>query len=162
MMRLLHGMRRNAFAAASRCIKQAGHLPGGSDMNEQQLKHYEDKLAFETDSWDLKVALEAGENVIVIDARSHEAFHKERIPGAISMPYRTMNAETTNRLDKAALIVTYCDGIGCNASTKGALNMTRLGFRVKELIGGLDWWKRDGLETEGESAIAPGASSGCE
>jgi rhodanese-related sulfurtransferase len=60
-----------------------------------------------------------------------------------------MEAVTTAHLDKAALIVTYCDGIGCNASTKGALNMARLGFRVKELIGGLDWWKRDGHPVDG-------------
>jgi hypothetical protein len=25
--------------------------------------------------------------------------------------------------------------------------MTELGFRTKELIGGLDWWKRDGHPT---------------
>jgi rhodanese-related sulfurtransferase len=129
---------------------------------DSALKHYEDKLAFETDSWDLKVALEAGENVIVIDARSAEAYRREHIPGAISIPHRTMNDQTTARLDKAALVVTYCDGIGCNGSTRGALNMTRLGFRVKELIGGLDWWKRDGHNTEGQSAVAPGASCGCE
>ncbi|MGL5793595.1 MAG: rhodanese-like domain-containing protein, partial [Waterburya sp.] len=36
---------------------------------------------------------------------------------------------------------------GCNASTKGALAMTKLGFRVKELMGGLNWWKRDGHPT---------------
>ncbi len=36
------------------------------------------------------------------------------------------------------------------ASTKGALNMARLGFEVKELMGGLDWWKRDGYETHGQ------------
>jgi rhodanese-related sulfurtransferase len=24
----------------------------------------------------------------------------------------------------------------------------KLGFRVKELIGGLNWWKRDGYPTE--------------
>lgn len=46
------------------------------------------------------------------------------------------------------MVVTYCDGIGCNASTKGALNMTKLGFRVKELMGGLEWWERDGYATE--------------
>lgn len=116
-------------------------------MNEQ-LDHYANKLAYETDSWDLKVALEQGENVVVIDARSPEAFGEEHIPGAINIPHREMNPETTGHLDAEALIVTYCDGIGCNASTKGALNMTRLGFRVKELMGGLDWWKRDGHTTE--------------
>ncbi len=119
-------------------------------MNEQ-LKHYADKLAYETDSWDLKAALEAGENVAVVDARPPEAYGAEHIPGAINIPHRGMSAETTANLDKSALIVSYCDGIGCNASTKGALNMTKLGFRVKELMGGLDWWKRDGHPTEGKS-----------
>ncbi len=114
-------------------------------MNEQA-KHYADKLAYEIDSWDLKVALEAGERIVVVDARSPEAFHRGHIPGAINVPHRTMSIETTGHIDKNALIVTYCDGIGCNASTKGALNMLKLDFRVKELMGGLDWWRRDGHE----------------
>lgn len=129
---------------------------------EEQLKHYADKLAYEIDSWDLKVARERGENVTVIDARSADAFAAEHIPGAISIPHRTMNAETTAAIDRSSTIVTYCDGIGCNASTKGALNMTKLGFKVKELIGGLDWWKRDGHATEGSVASTPtDASCGC-
>jgi rhodanese-related sulfurtransferase len=111
---------------------------------EEQLKHYQNKLAYETDSWDLKVALENKENVIVIDVRSPQAYNVEYIPSAINIPHRQMSSESTIHLDKTALVVTYCDGIGCNASTKGALAMTKLGFRVKELMGGLDWWKRDG------------------
>jgi len=114
---------------------------------DEQIKHYETKLAYETDSWDLKLVLESGENILVIDARSTGAYQKEHIPGAINIPHRTMSEKTTGHLDRTALVVTYCDGIGCNASTKGALNMSRLGFYVKELIGGLDWWKRDGHET---------------
>lgn len=129
---------------------------------DEQLRHYENKLAFETDSWDLKVAIESGENVIIIDARSPEAYRKEHIPGAINIPHRTMSEATTSNLDRAALVVTYCDGIGCNASTKGALNMARLGFRVKELIGGLDWWKRDGNPTASECAGSGAAGCGCE
>ena len=120
-------------------------------MNDQ-IKHYSDKLAYEIDSWDLKMALENGERVIVIDTRSPQAYEAEHIPGAISLPHRAMDAATTAGFDKACLIVTYCDGIGCNASTKGALNMARLGFKVRELIGGLDGWKRDGHPTEGRSA----------
>ena len=119
---------------------------------EEPLKHFESKLAFETDSWDLKVALEAGESIVVVDARSFQAYQEEHIPGAINIPHRIMNQETTKQIDKGFLVVTYCDGIGCNASTKGAINMTKLGFRVKELMGGLDWWKRDGYKTEGSAA----------
>ena len=116
-------------------------------MNDQ-IKHYTDKLEFETDSWDLQTALDQGEKVVVIDARSAPSYQKEHIPGAVNLPHRTMTEETTRHLDRSALIVVYCDGIGCNASTKGALNMSRLGFRVKELLGGLDWWKRDGYKTD--------------
>ena len=116
-------------------------------MNDQ-LKHYTDKLEFETDSWDLQTALDKGEKIIVIDARSTQSYQREHIPGAVSLPHRTMTEETTRHFDRSALVVVYCDGIGCNASTKGALNMSRLGFRVKELLGGLDWWKRDGYKTD--------------
>jgi rhodanese-related sulfurtransferase len=122
-------------------------------LNEQ-IAHYENKLKYETDSWDLFESLKNDEKVTVIDARSPEAYAQEHIPGAINIPHRTMNPDTTAQLDKTYLYVTYCDGIGCNASTKGALNMARLGFNVKELMGGLDWWKRDGYTTEGIGAVA--------
>ncbi len=128
---------------------------------QQQLAHYANKLAYEIDSWDLTVAASAGDDIVVIDARSPEAFAREHIPGAINLPHRAMRAETVAAIDKGALVVTYCDGIGCNASTKGALNMTRLGFRVKELIGGLDWWKRDGHPTSRSEAAAVAGDCGC-
>ena len=135
------------------------------DVSEQ-LAHYSRKLAFEIDSWDLARALEAGENVVVIDARSFDAFAREHIPGALCLPHRTMEPASVGGIDRSALVVTYCDGIGCNASTKGALNLLRLGFRVKELIGGLDWWKRDGHPTHGETRAAGGVAEagacGCE
>ncbi len=130
-------------------------------MNDQ-LSFYQQKLQFEIDSWDLSVALSGGDKITVIDARSPEAYQKEHIPGAINIPHRTMTEISTSHLDKDILIVTYCDGIGCNASTKGALNMANLGFNVKELIGGIDWWKRDGHDTEGNNSGGKGViSCGC-
>ena len=120
-------------------------------MNDQ-IRFYEAKLQFETDAWDLFESLKTPENIIVIDARSAEAYEKEHIPGALNIPHRTMSPDTTLQLNKEVTYVTYCDGIGCNASTRGALNMAKLGFTVKELLGGLDWWKRDGYATEGTNA----------
>ena len=116
---------------------------------EDQIKHYRDKLEYETDAWDLKAALAQGERIVVVDARSPQSYNAEHIAGAVNIPHRTMSQETTRQLDRSALYVVYCDGIGCNASTKGALNLARLGFRVKELMGGLVWWKQDGYETAG-------------
>ena len=115
---------------------------------DDSIRHYEEKLSYETDSWDLNAAIQNGEKIVVIDTRSPVAFAEEHIPGAVNFPHRTMNQETTSHFNRNVLYVTYCDGIGCNASTKGALKMAQLGFRVKELIGGLDWWERDGYPTE--------------
>lgn len=117
---------------------------------QDQIRHYEDKLNYEIDSWDLNDARSRKENIVVIDARGPAAYEEEHIPGAINIPHREMTEERTESLEPNTLYVTYCDGIGCNASTKGALNMARLGFQVKELLGGLDWWKRDGYPTEGK------------
>jgi rhodanese-related sulfurtransferase len=114
-----------------------------------QLEHYRRKLQYEIDSWDLKISRESGGHVTVIDVRAPAAFAREHIAGAINIPHRTMSKESTAAIDKErTLVVTYCDGIGCNGSTKGALKMAELGFRTRELIGGLDWWKRDGHPTE--------------
>ena len=103
------------------------------------------KLRFHTDSWDLVEDLKAGHPaIVVIDARSPETYMLGHIPGAISFPHREMTEESVATLDPDKVYVVYCDGIGCNASTKGAYKLAAFGFQAKELLGGLDWWRRDG------------------
>ena len=121
-------------------------------MDENQLLHYQAKLEYETDSWDLYVALKEGKPWVVIDGRAVEAYEQEHIPGAVNLPHRNISETTTESLDRDKIYVCYCDGIGCNASTKTALKLLKLGFNVRELLGGLDWWKRDGYATEGQQA----------
>lgn len=116
-------------------------------MQQQQESFYESKLRFEMDSWDLHAAQKKGEDIVVLDVRSLDAYNAEHIDGAISFPHGQMLEETTQGLPKDKSYVVYCDGIGCNASTSGALKMTRLGFQVKELIGGLKWWREHGYPT---------------
>lgn len=128
---------------------------------EAQIKHYENKLAFEMDPSDLFDALNNGKKVIALDARKAFGFEAEHIPNAINIPHREMTIESTKHLDKEVLYVTYCDGIGCNASTSGALNMTKLGFKVKELMGGIEWWKFDGYATEGTKGNQAGLKFEC-
>jgi rhodanese-related sulfurtransferase len=120
---------------------------------KDQMEYYEKKLRFELDSWDLNDSLRRGIEVRILDMRSIEAYEKEHIPGAISLPHRTINIENTAHFSRDILYITYCNGIGCNASTKGALKLLNLGFQVKELSGGLDWWKRDGHETHGSKVM---------
>jgi rhodanese-related sulfurtransferase len=91
-------------------------------MNKQ-IEFFESKLAFEIDAFDLHTSLNNGEQIVVIDTRTPEYFRNEHIPGAISLPYREMNPETTGDFNRDLLYVTYCQGIECNGSTKGALNV---------------------------------------
>lgn len=127
---------------------------------QKQIEFYENKLAYEMDPSDLWDALENNENVVALDARKAFGFENEHIPTAINLPHREMTVESTKHLDKSKTYISYCDGIGCNASTKGALKMAKLGFKVKELMGGIAWWKFDGYATEGTNA-AEGAKMEC-
>lgn len=127
---------------------------------KDQLRYYQEKLLYECDPSDLFQSLDQNEAIVVVDARSSEAFKIEHIPGALNIPHRGMSPETTAILSKDHLHVVYCDGIGCNASTKGAINLLKLGFQVKELIGGIEWWKKDGYQTEGSGAT-PGKDFHC-
>ena len=121
----------------------------GKEMSFEKLNYFQSKLSFEMDSSDLYVSLNNNEDITIIDGRSPEAYEKEHIPGAINLPHNEICTNLTNKLDKTKTYVCYCDGIGCNGSTKTALKLLTLGFTVKELIGGLDWWKRDSYQTEG-------------
>lgn len=116
---------------------------------KKQIEYYENKLAFEMDPSDLYNAFESETKYAALDTRQAFGYKKEHIPSAINIPHKKMTAQETKHLDKTKIYVCYCDGIGCNASTKGALNMTKLGFKVKELTGGITWWKLDGYATNG-------------
>ncbi|RMN17940.1 hypothetical protein ALQ63_02133 [Serratia plymuthica] len=111
----------------------------------QSLDYLAAKLSYYADAWDVAEDLRNGvSEILVIDTRAQALYAAGHIPGAISLPHRLMDEAGTAHLDRNKVYVTYCDGIGCNGSTKGAYKLAQLGFRVKELIGGLDFWKRDG------------------
>ncbi|PKE31740.1 rhodanese [Rahnella sp. AA] len=111
---------------------------------EVSAAYLQSKLSFYTDAADVAADLQNGvTGIVVIDARSAEHYARGHVPGAVSFPHKNMTAESTRGLNKGLVYVTYCDGIGCNGSTQGAYKLAKLGFRVKEMIGGLDFWIRD-------------------
>ncbi len=91
--------------------------------------------------------------IIVIDARTPEAYARGHVPAAINLPYRKIDSSTTGSFSKNKVIVTYCDGVFCNASTKAAVRLTALGFRVKEMLDGMNGWKKEGYPIE-EAVVA--------
>jgi len=126
----------------------------GPGPPDEAAEHYASRLAFETDSSDLHADLGKGDDgLVILDVRSPEAYAKEHIPGAINLPHRRINASAIAALGGGRAVVTYCWGPGCNASTKAAFRLAELGIPVKELIGGIEYWKREGFPTEGSARV---------
>jgi rhodanese-related sulfurtransferase len=107
--------------------------------------HFEAKLGFETDPSDVKFDLDNAPGAFVLlDTRRPESYEKAHVPGALNLHYAKMDAKTTAHLPKDKTLVTYCTSLTCNASTKGAARLSALGFRVKEMLGGIEGWKAEG------------------
>ncbi len=116
-------------------------------------QHHLNRLEFETDPDDVHTDFENGvRDFLVVDARKRENFEEAHVPGAISLHHRTISAETTRNLSRDKLLVVYCWGPGCNAATKAAVKLSELGFHVKEMIGGIEYWSKDGFALEGTKA----------
>lgn len=115
--------------------------------------HFAAKLAVETDPSDVHTDLEKGvRGFVVVDTRSAASYAKGHLPGARNLPYRTITAETVRDIPKDTLVVVYCTGTACNASTKGAVRFAALGYRVKEMIGGIEGWRAEGFPVATGSA----------
>jgi rhodanese-related sulfurtransferase len=108
------------------------------------------KLRYETDPADLAAQRSAGAGPVVIDTRSPASWARGRIPGALHIPGPELAGRAPSVLpDRDADIVVYCWGPGCNGSTRAALTLVSLGYRrVRELIGGFEYWAREGLAIE--------------
>ncbi|MGY1750045.1 rhodanese-like domain-containing protein [Modestobacter sp. SYSU DS0511] len=133
--------------------------------------HFAHRLAVETDVSDVHAALESGRpGFVLLDSRSTEAWAQGHVPGALHLPGREITARA-DELAPAVPVVTYCWGPGCNGATRAALTLATLGFRVREMIGGFEYWAREGLPVETAAGLtrpdvdpltAPtGVSCGC-
>lgn len=118
---------------------------------ERALRHFLGKLDVECDPSDLGADLASGAGgFVVLDVRSAEAYKAGHVPGARSLPHWEITPEAVGDLglDKGIVYITYCWGTHCNGATKGAAKLAALGYRVKELIGGVPGWQAEGFPLE--------------
>ncbi|MGY2067079.1 rhodanese-like domain-containing protein [Blastococcus sp. SYSU DS0619] len=135
--------------------------------------HFASRLAVETDVSDVHAALESGRpGFVLLDSRSRAAWEQGHVPGAVHLPGAEIPDRAPTELDPAVPVVTYCWGPGCNGATRAALRLALLGHRVREMIGGFEYWAREGLPVVRPAGVrrdavdpltapAPGTSCGC-
>ncbi|KAB7671291.1 rhodanese-like domain-containing protein [Bacillus sp. B1-b2] len=120
---------------------------------EAAYEHFMKKLSFETDVADLLIDLKKGyPGLLVVDVRSEKDYEECHIPQAISLPGNKISESTVDTLPKEKVIVAYCWGPACNGATRACAKLSKLGFRVKELTGGMEYWRKEGGEVIGTLA----------
>lgn len=120
------------------------------------LAHFSAKLEFETDVSDVHAALELEPRFILVDARGDQAWAHGRIPGALHVPTREIARSAAALIPAGTPVVTYCWGPACNGATRAALEFARLGYPVREMIGGFEYWVREGFAVETDLGRRPG------
>jgi rhodanese-related sulfurtransferase len=120
------------------------------------IAHFERRLTLETDCSDVHAALKTGLDFVLVDVRGPKLFAAGHVAGAVNIPHRDMTAERMAQYPRDAAFVVYCAGPHCNGANKAAVRLARLGYRVKEMIGGITGWQDESftLVRESESVTA--------
>jgi rhodanese-related sulfurtransferase len=118
-------------------------------------EHFKRKLALETDCSDVQAALKSAKgDFVLLDVRGRNAFAKDHVPGATSLPHADITAERMMAWPHDTVFVVYCAGPHCNGADKAALKLARLGRPVKVMLGGMTGWADEGFPFEHSSEIA--------
>jgi rhodanese-related sulfurtransferase len=154
-----------AFAKTSRpcppfCIQPSTLAPGVETIAEVEMMDYLKKMA-------------AGDKtILVVDSRTPDWVKKGTIPGAINIPWTSLNpakgadpisiaeimqeqfnvTESEGLFDysNAKTLVMFCNGMWCGQSPNNILNLLKFGYpahKIKWYRGGMQDWEILGLST---------------
>ena len=127
-------------------------IPAAANLDA--VRHFAARLAYETDVSDVAADLAAGTpGIVVVDSRSAESWVQGHVQGAVHLPTAEIAELAGELIPRDATVVTYCWGPGCNGATRAALEFARLGYRVKEMIGGFEYWAREGFPVETRAGV---------
>jgi len=111
---------------------------------EELVAHFSGRLAYETDPSYVHADIEAAKRFILVDVRGQSSWDQGRAQGAVHMHHSEIAERAPKEIPLDMPVVVYCWGPGCNGAHKGALNFALLGYQVKEMIGGFEYWAREG------------------
>jgi rhodanese-related sulfurtransferase len=122
----------------------------------EAVAHFAARLSFETDPSDVHAAMESGEQgFVLIDTRSQESWEQGHARGAVHVTKPDL-PRVIPTYPAGTQFVVYCWGPGCNGATRAGLAISELGYAVKEMIGGFEYWAREGLPVDAETKDATG------
>jgi rhodanese-related sulfurtransferase len=95
--------------------------------------------------------IQAGEELVLVDALSPIAFAGAHLPGAINITPDRVDTLAERRIpDRDAEVVVYCANPDCVSSVEVAARLVELGYtNVLHYAGGKQEWREAGLPLEG-------------
>lgn len=137
-------MTNNAAPNARRNPSRVTEVP--TAPAEAVLQHFQARLSFETDCWDVNHAIRnAAQDFVLIDVRAPELYAQGHVPSAINIPVGRLVAAKLVDFAADSVFVVYCAGPHCNGADRAALQLARLGRPVKIMIGGVTGWRDEGF-----------------
>lgn len=119
------------------------------------LTYFATKLTHETDASDVYAARTDASGPILVDVRSLDAWEQGHATGAIHLPYADIAVRAQALIPHDADVVVYCWSPGCNAGARAGVEFAQLGYRVREMIGGYEYWRREGYPCVAASGPLP-------
>jgi len=120
-------------------------------MSLDPAAYFRAKLQCEIDV--MEVAESEPGALVVVDTRRRSSWDHGHIPGAVHIPTAQIPELTAELIPAGSQVVVYSWGPGCNGSTFAALAFAELGYAVKEMIGGIEYWIRNGLPVETAAGV---------
>jgi len=82
--------------------------------------------------------------IVIVDVRDSATYKKGHITGAINA-FGPEIEKHFKKLPKNKTLVVYCYDITCFLAPRTALKLAKKGYKVMELFGGFDEWKKKGF-----------------
>ncbi|MDP9884433.1 rhodanese-related sulfurtransferase [Sinomonas atrocyanea] len=106
------------------------------------------KLAYEIDVVAAAEAQAAG-TAVIVDTRRQSSWDQGHVAGALHLPKDALVLDDgLASLPSDRTLIVYGWGPGCNGATHTARRLLAEGFSVRELIGGYEYWVRNGFPVE--------------
>jgi rhodanese-related sulfurtransferase len=118
------------------------------------LAFLEAKLAYEIDVVAAHGAQAEG-TAVIIDTRKQLSWDHGHIAGALHLPTAALDAPLTLPRDRTLIV--YGWGPGCNGATATAHRLLSEGYDVRELVGGYEYWVRNGFAVERAGSVGRSA-----
>ncbi|MBI2654252.1 rhodanese-like domain-containing protein [Candidatus Woesearchaeota archaeon] len=116
--------------------------------NKGTVKFFDEKLKYEIDPYSVRKIVDSKDKeYLVVDVRDKDSYKAGHVPTSINVPAYEVD-KYIKKLPKNKTLITYCYHVVCYAAPKVALKLAKKGYKVMEMVGGFDEWKKHGHPVE--------------